>query len=32
MPPVDVVVDDISPLDADLSYPEHLAKILDQQD
>jgi hypothetical protein len=22
-PPVDVVVDDVSPLDADLSYPEH---------
>jgi hypothetical protein len=31
-PPVDVVVDDISPLDADLSYPEHPVKILDQQD
>jgi hypothetical protein len=30
-PPVDVVVDDISPLDADLSYLEHLVKILDQQ-
>jgi hypothetical protein len=29
-PPVDVVVDDVSPLDADLSYPEHLVKILDQ--
>jgi hypothetical protein len=31
-PPVDVVVDDVSPLDADLSYPEHLVKILDWQD
>jgi hypothetical protein len=30
--PVDVVVDDVSPLDADLSYPEHLLKILGQQD
>jgi hypothetical protein len=30
-PPVDVVVDDVSPLDADLSYLEHLVKILDQQ-
>jgi hypothetical protein len=31
-PLVDVVVDDVSPLDADLSYPEHLVKILDHQD
>jgi hypothetical protein len=31
-PPVDVVVDDVSLLDADLSYPEHPVKILDQQD
>jgi hypothetical protein len=31
-PPVDVVVGDVSPLDADLSYPEHPVKILDQQD
>jgi hypothetical protein len=31
-PPVDVVVDDVSPFDADLSYPEHPVKILDQQD
>jgi hypothetical protein len=29
---VDVIVDDVSPLDADLSYPEHPVKILDQQD
>jgi hypothetical protein len=29
-PPVDVVVDDVSPLIADLSYPEHSVKILDQ--
>jgi hypothetical protein len=28
---VDVVVDDVSPLDADMSYLEHLVKILDQQ-
>jgi hypothetical protein len=31
-PPVDVIVDDVSPLDVDLSYPEHPVKILDQQD
>jgi hypothetical protein len=31
-PPVDVVVDDVSPLDADLSYPEHPVKIMDRQD
>jgi hypothetical protein len=31
-PPVDVVVDNVSPLDVDLSYPEHPVKILDQQD
>jgi hypothetical protein len=31
-PPVDVIVDDVSPLDADMSYLEHLVKILDQQD
>jgi hypothetical protein len=30
--PVDVVVDDVSPLDANLSYSEHPVKILDQQD
>jgi hypothetical protein len=29
---VDVIVDDISPLDADLSYPEHPVKILDRRD
>jgi hypothetical protein len=29
-PPVDVIVDDVTPLDADLSYPEHPVKILDQ--
>jgi hypothetical protein len=29
-PPVDVVVDDVSPLDDDMSYPEHPVKILDQ--
>jgi hypothetical protein len=31
-PPVDVIVDDVSPLDANLSYLEHPVKILDQQD
>jgi hypothetical protein len=31
-PPMDVVVDDVSPLDANLSYPEHPMKILGQQD
>jgi hypothetical protein len=29
---MDVVVDDVSPLDADLSYPEHPVNILDRQD
>jgi hypothetical protein len=28
--PMDVIVDDVTPLDADLSYPEHPVKILDQ--
>jgi hypothetical protein len=27
--PVDVIVDDVSPLNADLSYPKHPVKILD---
>jgi hypothetical protein len=31
-PPVDVVVDDVSPLDVDMSYLEHPVKILGQQD
>jgi hypothetical protein len=31
-PPVDVTVDDVAPLDADLSYPEHPVKLLGQQD
>jgi hypothetical protein len=31
-PPVDVIVDDVLPLDADLSYLEHHVKVLDQQD
>jgi hypothetical protein len=31
-PPVDVVVDDVAPLDADMSYPEHPVKVLGQQD
>jgi hypothetical protein len=30
--PTDVVVDDVVPLDANLSYPEHLVKVLGQQD
>jgi hypothetical protein len=31
-PPVDVIVDDVTPLDADLYYPKHLVKLLGQQD
>jgi hypothetical protein len=31
-PLVDVAVDDVSPIDADLSHPEHPIKILDQLD
>jgi hypothetical protein len=31
-PPVDAIVDDVSPFDVDLSYPEHLMKIMDRQD
>jgi hypothetical protein len=31
-PPVDVIFDDVVPLDADLSYSEHPVKILIQQD
>jgi hypothetical protein len=31
-PPVDVTVDDVAPLDAGLSYPEHPLKLLGQQD
>jgi hypothetical protein len=27
-PPADVVVDDVTPLDADMSYPKHLVKLL----
>jgi hypothetical protein len=30
--PVDVVLPDVTPLDADLTYPEHLIVILDQKD
>jgi hypothetical protein len=29
---VDVIVNDVAPLDADLSYPEHPVKVLGQQD
>jgi hypothetical protein len=31
-PPADVVVDDVTSLEADLSYPEHQVKLLGQQD
>jgi hypothetical protein len=31
-PPMDVIVDDVTPLDADLSYPEHPVRLLGQQD
>jgi hypothetical protein len=30
--PVDVVVDDAAPIDADLSYLKHLVNVLGQQD
>jgi hypothetical protein len=30
--PVDVVLPDVTPLEADLIYPEHPIKILDQKD
>jgi hypothetical protein len=30
--PVDVVLAEVAPLEADLSYPEHPTKILDQKD
>jgi hypothetical protein len=31
-PPMNAIVDDVTPLDVDLSYPEHPVKILGQQD
>jgi hypothetical protein len=31
-PSVDVVVDDVTSLDADLSYPEHQVELLGQED
>jgi hypothetical protein len=31
-PPVDIVIDDVAPLDANLSYLEHPVKLLGQQD
>jgi hypothetical protein len=31
-PPVNVIIDDVSPLDADLLYLGHPVKTLDQQD
>jgi hypothetical protein len=30
--PVDVVLPKVTPLEADLTYPEHLARILDQKE
>jgi hypothetical protein len=30
--PVDVVLSKVAPLEANLTYPEHLVKILDQKD
>jgi hypothetical protein len=30
--PVDVVLPEVTPLEADLTYPEHAIKILDQKD
>jgi hypothetical protein len=30
--PVDVVLPEVTPLDADLSYPDHPIKVLDQKD
>jgi hypothetical protein len=30
--PMDVVLPEVTPLEVDLSYPEHLIKILDQKD
>jgi hypothetical protein len=30
--PVDVILPEVTPLDADLSYPEHPIKVLDQKD
>jgi hypothetical protein len=31
-PSMDVIVDDVAPLDSDLSYSEHRVKVLGQQD
>jgi hypothetical protein len=30
--PVDIVLPEVTPLEADLSYPEHPIKVLDQKD
>jgi hypothetical protein len=30
--PVDIVLSEVTPLEADLSYPEHPMKVLDQKD
>jgi hypothetical protein len=32
MAPVGIVLPEVTPLDADLSYPEHPIKVLDQKD
>jgi hypothetical protein len=32
MAPMDVVLPEVTPLEADLSYPEHPIKVLDQKD
>jgi hypothetical protein len=29
--PVDIMLPEVTPLEADLSYPEHLIKVLDQK-
>jgi hypothetical protein len=31
-PPVDIVLPEVTPLEDNLSYPEHLIKVLDQKD
>jgi hypothetical protein len=30
-PPMEAIVDDVAPIDADMSYPEHPVKVLGQQ-
>jgi hypothetical protein len=31
-PPAHVIIDDVAPLNVDMSYPKHLVKLLGQQD